>query len=222
MNTFSKYKVIAFDAYGTLFDVASIDRRLTGHFGDHAVDVAALWRRKQLEYTWLRSLMQRYSDFEQLTEDALRYACRRLSLELDPAVRTDLMQHYQHLDTFPEVVGALEALSHHTSLVILSNANQQLLERAVDHNGIGPFLDDIFSVERLRKFKPSPEVYRLPLRERGLDPHELLFVSANAWDVAGAQAAGLPVAWVRRGHSQPEELDYQPDAEISGLTELAI
>lgn len=214
-------KVIAFDAYGTLFDVASIDRRLAHHFGDRAAPLAAIWRQKQLEYTWLRSLMQRYTGFEQLTVDALRYACRRLDLPLAPSVLTDLLRHYRRLDLYPEVAGALQSMCARYRLIILSNADRQLLERAVAHNGIGSMLDGILSVERLRTFKPSPQVYRLPLRELKLAPRELLFVSANAWDVAGAQAAGLPVAWVRRPGGQLDELDYWPDLEVNDLSELA-
>ncbi len=217
----SQYPVIAFDAYGTLFDVASIDRRLAHHFGGQAPALATLWRQKQLEYTWLRTLMQRYNDFEHLTEDALRYACRRLGQELLPAVLADLMHHYRQLDLYPEVAAALEALRRHSALVILSNANQELLERAVEHNRIGSLFDGIFSVEPLRKFKPSPDVYRLPLEERGLAPHELLFVSANAWDVAGAASAGLPAVWVRRTNGSLEELDCRPGLEVDDLAELA-
>lgn len=215
-------KAIVFDAYGTLFDISSIDRRLGEHFGEQAPQIAALWRRKQLEYTWLRTLMNRYRPFYTITADALRYACQSLGLMVDEAIVDDLMDHYRRLAVYPEAPEALHRLSRRFELAILSNADADLLERALTFNEIGIFFRRIFSVEVLGKYKPAPEVYQLPAAGLGLEPEALLFVSANPWDVAGAGAAGLQVAWIRRVPQVMESLGYSPDLVLENLTELAI
>ncbi len=213
-------KAVIFDAYGTLLDLTTIDRRLEFHFGDRAPGLAALWRRKQLEYTWLRTLMDDYRDFSEITADALVYACRQLQLQPKPSVLSDLIEHYYRLEIFPDVLEALPRLQPHFKLAILSNADTNLLEEAVKYNRIAPYLAAVLSVDAIRRFKPSPEVYRLPARELGLDSRRLLFVSTNAWDVCGAKAAGLRVAWLQRQPTAMEELGQQPDLIVNDLHEL--
>ncbi len=221
MSELSHIKAVVFDAYGTLFDVVTINERLEHYFGAKAAEVGAVWRRKQLEYTWLRTLMNRYKDFEGLTRDALLYACEELMLTIDTKMMDDLMKHYQRLQTYPEVKDSLHRLHRFYELAILSNANELLLDRAVLHNEIGPYLKAIFSVDQLGKYKPVPEVYQLPSAGLGLEKSALLFVSSNTWDVAGAKSAGLQVVWVKRKTGVMEQLEVAPDLIIRNLDELA-
>lgn len=214
-------KAIVFDAYGTLFDISSIDRRLAGYFGEQAPQVAALWRRKQLEYTWLHTLMNRYRPFSELTADALQYTCQTLGLPIDPVLIEELMDQYQRLTVFPDVPEALHRLSRRFSVNILSNADPDLLAQAVAFNEIGSWVQEIFSVEALGKFKPSPEVYQLPATHKGLESKAILFVSSNSWDVAGAGSAGLQVAWIQRVPQVMDPLGYTPGLVLRDLAELA-
>lgn len=214
-------KAVVFDAYGTLFDVASIDEQLSDHFGDKAPEVAALWRRKQLEYTWLRTLMNRYRNFEGLTRDALVYACEKLMLTIETSTIDDLMDHYKRLSVYPEVARALQSMSKHFKLAILSNANLNLLEQAVEHNEIHSFLNSIFSADEIGEFKPTPAVYQLPADGLRINKKEILFVSSNTWDVAGAKAAGMRVAWLKRRNDVMEQLGNAPDIIVGDLRELA-
>lgn len=221
MPDLTRLKAIIFDAYGTLLDVASIDQALAFHYGDQAATLATLWRRKQLEYTWLRTLMGQYRDFYDLTADALTFACRQLQLDLDQKILSDLMDHYDRLEVFPDVPAALHRLHHHFELAILSNANTDLLARAVTHNHVDQYFQAIFSVDRIRKFKPSPEVYRLPAVGLGLEINAQLFVSSNTWDVCGAKAFGLKAAWLKRGTGVLDQLGQEPDLVVNNLEELA-
>lgn len=214
-------KTILFDAYGTLFDLASIDSALSELYGEKAQEIARIWRQKQLEYSWLRTLMGRYVDFYELTGDALAYALEAVGLESSPDGRKALMQEYYRLKAFPEVAGALSRMKGKFHLAILSNANPSLLERAVSFNGLDDLLDDFISADELHLYKPSPAIYQLPEKKLGLAPWNLLFVSANTWDVAGAAACGLQVAWAMREPAVPEKLGLKPDTIVKGLDELA-
>ena len=214
-------KTILFDAYGTLFDISSIDAALEERYGELAREAALLWRRKQLEYTWLRSLMGRYVDFYDLTADALAYTLEACGLESSPADRKALMQEYYRLRAFPEVQAALRRMKGKFHLAILSNANPSLLEHAVTFNGLDELLSDFISADELHLYKPAPAVYRLPEKKLGLAPWNLLFVSSNTWDVAGAAACGLQVAWAKRTPAIPEKLGIRPDTVVKDLLELA-
>lgn len=221
MSSINTIQAIAFDAYGTLFNVASIDARLIHHFGDKAAEIGPLWRRKQLEYTWLRTLMGKYKDFYALTEDALAFACIHTNIEASEAIVADLMDHYNRLSIYPEVLAGLEALSQHFKLAILSNANPELLEKAVAHNQIGHTLSTVLSVHPLRQFKPVPSVYQLAVSHWRASKENILFVSSNTWDVAGAKSFGLQVAWIKRKQGQLEQLGFTPDLEVDNLKDLA-
>lgn len=221
METLNSVKAIVFDAYGTLFNIASIDKQLEHHFGEKAGPIGATWRRKQLEYTWLRTLMGKYKDFFSLTKDALTYACTQQSVALKSDVVDDLMEHYYKLEVYTEVPEALQKLSTSYKLAILSNANPELLERATAYNTIKTHLGAIFSVDPLRQFKPVSSIYQLPASHWEIAKNEILFCSSNTWDVSGAKAAGLRVAWINRNNGQEEQLGYSPDIMVHNLLELA-
>ncbi len=208
-----------FDAYGTLFDVQSVVeacRTLT----DDAPALAALWRSKQLEYTWLRSLMGRYEDFWAVTEAALDFACRRLGLVPGAAERARVMEAYLTLDPFPEVRGVLTRLRG-LPCAILSNGTPRMLEAAVTHAGLAGAFTALLSVDAVRIYKPAPQVYALGPAHLGVPREAIGFVSANAWDVAGAKAFGFRVVWVNRTGAPGETLGLAPDLEVADLEELA-
>ncbi len=207
-----------FDAYGTLFDVHSVieaGRALTSD----PLALSALWRQKQLEYTWLRSLMGRYEDFWAVTEAALRHALRRLGIAAGPADVARLMDAYNRLACFPEVPEALARLAGRPR-AILSNGAPRMLAAAVASSGLGAALDHVISVDRVRIYKPAPAVYALGPETLGVPAAELLFVSSNAWDVAGAKAFGYRVAWCNRLGAPEEELGVRADYVVSNLLEL--
>ena len=210
---------LLFDAYGTLFDVHSVveaGRALT----DDPQQLSAVWRQKQLEYTWLRSLMGRYEDFWSVTDAALTFACRRLGLHPEPAARQRLLDAYLTLDAFPEVPEVLERLRG-LPCAILSNGAPRMLDAVVAHNRLEAHLRHVISVDAVRTFKPHPAVYALGPARLGLPRETLGFVSSNAWDVAGAKAFGFRVAWVNRQSAPREELGVAPDLEVRDLVELA-
>jgi 2-haloacid dehalogenase len=207
-----------FDAYGTLFDVHSVveaGRALT----DDPLALSVLWRQKQLEYTWLRSLMGRYEDFWSVTEAALRYSVKRLGLRADEAVLGRLMDAYLTLACFPDVPKALARLAGRPR-AILSNGAPRMLAAAVASSGLGAALDHVISVDRVKVYKPAPAVYALGPATLGAPADELMFVSSNAWDVAGAKAAGYRVAWCNRTGAPEEELGVRTDWVVSNLAEL--
>jgi 2-haloacid dehalogenase len=206
-----------FDAYGTLFDVHSIVDAGAAITADPAA-LSLLWRQKQLEYTWLRSLMGRYEDFWAVTEAALRYAVRRLDIGASEAQIRALMDAYLHLACFPDVRDALAGLP--PPRAILSNGAPKMLEAAVRSSGLAPLLDHVISVDRVRTYKPAAAVYALGPEILGIPANELLFVSSNAWDVAGAKSFGYRVAWCNRLGAPEEELGVHADYVIRSLREL--
>ena len=209
-----------FDAYGTLFDVHAVIEAGRAITADPAT-LSATWRQKQLEYTWLRSLMGRYVDFWAVTESALRYAIRRLALSATEAQIAGLMRAYLSLACFPEVAGALERLAGRPR-AILSNGSPKMLEAAVAASGLARHLDHVISVDAVRTYKPSPRVYALGPERLGIPAAALLFVSSNAWDVAGAKAFGYRVAWCNRANAPDEELGVSADYVIARLDELPL
>jgi 2-haloacid dehalogenase len=207
-----------FDAYGTLFDVHSVveaGREITGD----PLALSTLWRQKQLEYTWLRALMGAYADFWAVTEAALRYAIRRLGLSANDVQVRRLMDAYLALACFPEVTAALRRLAGRPR-AILSNGSPAMLAAAVAASGLGAMLDHVISVDRVKTYKPSPRVYALGPETLGVPAGELLFVSSNGWDVAGAKAFGYQVAWCNRTGAPEEELGARPDLIVSTLGAL--
>jgi 2-haloacid dehalogenase len=207
-----------FDAYGTLFDVNSIVEAGRAITSDPQ-ELSALWRQKQLEYTWLRSLMGRYEDFWTVTEAALIYSVRRLGLSVTDAHIAALMDAYNRLSCFPEVRKALARLTGRPR-VILSNGSPKMLAAAVGAAALSHLFDHVISVDRVRIYKPAPAVYALGPQTLGIPAEELLFVSSNAWDVAGAKACGFQVAWCNRAGAPQEELGVRADYVVRDLGEL--
>jgi 2-haloacid dehalogenase len=211
-----------FDAYGTLFDVHSAVGRHKPRIGEAADAVSMLWRGKQLEYTWLRSLMGRHVDFWRITGDALDYALETYDID-DPDLRGDLMQAYMELDAYPEVeevLGKLRGAGYRTA--ILSNGSPEMLAAAVEGAGIGDLLDANLSIEEVGIYKPDPRVYQLAVDRLDVRPGEVSFQSSNAWDAVGAATFGFRVAWVNRFGQRRERLTADPDAEIGDLRELPV
>jgi 2-haloacid dehalogenase len=216
----SHIRACVFDAYGTLFDVHSAVGKHRSRLGEHAEQVSQLWRTKQLEYTWLRSLMGQYRDFWQVTQDALDFAFATYGLT-DQALRLDLMQAYLQLDCYPEVTATLQQLKERGyRTAILSNGSPTMLNTAIDHAGISHLIDVTLSVESVGIYKPSPRVYQLAVEQLAVAAHEISFQSANAWDAAGAASAGLRVVWINRFNQQWERLGTVPDAELPSLRAL--
>jgi 2-haloacid dehalogenase len=217
---FQGARAAVFDAYGTLFDVASAAERAKGTLGERWKPLAELWRAKQLQYTWLRALMGKHADFWHVTADALDFAMESLGIA-DQDLRARLMGLYERLGAYPEARPALEALrAKGLKIAILSNGTPRMLAAAAEAAGISPLLDGILSVETVGVYKPSPSVYRLALDRLRLWPAEIVFVSANGWDAHAAKAFGLRVAWCNRTGQPPERIPERPDAEIRSLAEL--
>jgi 2-haloacid dehalogenase len=214
-------KACVFDAYGTLFDVHAPAAALAAELGEKSPAISAQWRTKQLEYTWLRSLMGRYADFSQVTADALDYVLEANDLAGAP-VRDKLLTLYTSLTAYPDAapcVMALKAAGARTG--ILSNGSPSMLAAAVTSANLGASLDYILSVDTVRIYKPSPEVYRLACNAFGAEPDEIAFVSANGWDCAGAAAFGFRVIHVNRFHQADERLGAGPEVHVENLLEAA-
>jgi len=213
-------KACVFDAYGTLFDVHSAVGKYYERLGDVADQVSALWRTKQLEYTWLRSLMKKHVDFWQITRDGLDYALDVFNIT-DQQLRNDLIEAYLQLQCYPEVPDTLQKLkAGGRKIAILSNGSPAMLEAVVKSSGLADLVQTILSVETVGVFKPHPAVYQLAVDRLGVAAPEIVFMSSNAWDAVGATAFGLRVAWINRFDQRPERLPYQPDTEIKTLAEL--
>jgi 2-haloacid dehalogenase len=210
---------LVFDAYGTLFDVHSVVALCEELWPGRGAQLSQLWRTKQLEYTWLRSLMGRYEDFARVTETALRYACAALQLPCDDAKRDRLMRAYLHLATFPEVTETLRKL-HGIKLAILSNGAPAMLRDVVSNSGLGGLIPDVLSVDELSIYKPAPQVYRLAVDRLGAPATAIGFVSSNCWDAAGAKSFGFRTFWVNRAGAPLDGLGFAPDHELRSLAEL--
>ncbi|QBR02117.1 haloacid dehalogenase type II [Paraburkholderia pallida] len=214
-------KAIAFDLYGTLFDVHSVVARCDEHFPGRGREISNLWRQKQLEYTWLRSLMNRYVTFEHATEDALRYTCKHLGLDLDDDVCKALCDAYLRLLPFPEVPETLPELRRRgLKLAVLSNGSPHSIGAVVGHAGLVGEFDHLLSVDPVRVYKPDDRAYRLAEQAFGVTRSSILFVSSNAWDATGARYFGFPTCWINRAGNVFEEMGQAPDWEVRGLDEL--
>ena len=214
----AKPQAIIFDAYGTLFDVNSvIDAGRAVTADPHALSM--LWRQKQLEYTWLRALMGRYEDFWTVTEEALRFTLIRLGIAADENKIRRLMEAYLSLSTFPEVHDALGAMPN-IPLGILSNGTPKMLDAALRSSGIESRFAHVLSVDAVRTYKPSPAVYEMGTRAFDLAAEDILFVSSNGWDVAGAMAFGYSTCWCNRTGVPMENLGMMPDIEVAHLVTI--
>lgn len=214
---FARVSVCVFDAYGTLFDVHSAVGRHAARLGESAASVSQTWRAKQLEYTWLRSLMRRYAPFSRVTADALDYALDMHGAG-DAALRADLLDAYLRLDAYTEVASVLDGLrAAGLATAILSNGDPRMLDGAVGAAGLGSRLDAVLSVDSIGVYKPDPRVYELACTHFGVGPEQISFQSANAWDAVGAAAFGFRVVWCNRFGQKPERLSPAADVEASDL-----
>jgi 2-haloacid dehalogenase len=236
-------RAVVFDAYGTLYDVQSVAAVTEEAFPGYGEIITQIWRIKQLEYSWLRSLMRRYRDFSAITRESLAYTLRVLGLEYDSSTFERIIEKYLHLDLYPDAAAALAALRG-CKLAILSNGSTGMLSALVRNSGLDRVLDATISVDSQKIFKPAPEAYSLIEFALGVPPAEVLFVSSNPWDACGAKAFGLNVAWIERVtpeamalacaksdvvtpltlfkaiRTQMDELGIEPDYRIHALSEL--
>ena len=216
-------KGIVFDLYGTLYDVHSVAGRCSEYFPGRGLEISMVWRQKQLEYTWLRSLMGHYLSFEEATEHALLYTCKHLKLPLNDEAQRTLSDAYLKIQPFPEVPAALAELqSMNLPLAILSNGSENSIRNVVGHSGLTSRFTHLISVEAVEVFKPHPNVYHLAEKAFDQDRSQILFVSSNAWDASGARHFGFPVCWVNRTGNTFEELGQTPDHIIDHLDQLPV
>jgi len=236
-------QAVVFDAYGTLYDIQSVAAITEEAFPGYGEIITQIWRIKQLEYTWMRSLMRRYEDFSVITKDSLAYTIRILGLKHDAATFERIMDKYLHLDLYPDASAMLGALKGR-KLAILSNGSSGMLNTLVRNSGLDRVLDATISIDSQKIFKPAPDAYALIESTLGVPPAEVLFVSSNPWDACGAKSFGLNVAWIERVtpeamalacvksdvvapltmfkaiRMQMDELGVQPDYRIKSLADL--
>jgi 2-haloacid dehalogenase len=213
-------RACVFDAYGTLFDYASAAARCREMPGDQAAPLTALWRDKQLQYTWLRSLQGRYVNFAQVTAEALEFALAAFRLD-EPALHARLMSLYSSLECFPEVPAMLTRLrAAGLRTAILSNGSPEMLAAALAHSQIAHLFDAVLSVDEVGVYKPHPRVYQLAVDRLAVAPTEIAFLSANGWDAFAASAFGMRVVWCNRYAQPPERLPGRPEAVIDTLARL--
>ena len=210
-------EALVFDAYGTLFDVHSVQRRCDAFFPGKGAQLSQLWRAKQLEYTWQRTLMRRYMPFSAITREALAYACETLGLELTAERMEALMGEYLMLATFPEVPQAMKRLEGR-KLAILSNGSPDMLEPLVEHSGLR--LDAVLSVDEVKLFKPAPEVYDLAVKRLQVKKEHIGFVSSNCWDALGARSYGFVSFWINRTGAPLDRLGVQPRKVVKSLDDV--
>ena len=221
ISPFHDIQACVFDAYGTLLDVGAAAARCRDDLGDQAESLAELWRAKQLQYTWLSSLMGRHRDFYEITGLALDFAMDTLNLR-SKALRTKLMALYEILDAYPEVPDLLETLKQAgMKTAILSNGSPKMLATAVKAAGLDNSLNEVISIEDAGIYKPSPSVYQLAVDQLGVAREHICFVSSNGWDATGAAAFGFQVAWINRTGQKPETLGFPAKAELPDLSGLA-
>ena len=213
----SSLQALVFDAYGTLFDVHSVLRRCDSFFPGRGAALSQLWRAKQLEYTWQRSLMNRYAPFSTVTREALAYACEALSLDLTAERMEALMGEYNMLSPFADVEPTLARFASFKK-AILSNGSPDMLAPLVENSGLK--FDAVLSVDEVGAYKPSPEVYELAVSRLDLSREEVGFVSSNCWDALGAKSFGFTVFWINRGGAPVDRLGFKPDAVLTTLGEM--
>lgn len=209
-------RAFVFDAYGTLFDVHSVQTRCESLWPGKGAQLSQLWRTKQLEYTWLRSLMRRYAPFSEVTKEALLVACEFLRLKIQESDKQALLAEYRRLALFPDVRHALAALK--VKQAILSNGSPDMLDPLVAHSGLR--FDAVLSVDAVKVYKPAPEVYQLAVERLGVPKEDIGFVSSNGWDAAGAKSFGFSVYWINRTGAPVERLGFAPDRILESLGEI--
>ena len=214
-------QVIIFDAYGTLFNINSIDNLLSDFFGDRSIVVAQTWRQSQLSYTWLNTLMQRYDNFATITKQSLLYALAVHQVSFEDSQIDLLLEKYGQLQVYPEVPAELSKLANHHRLGILSNAQLDWLLSGTNHNDIQNAFEHILSADSIQKYKPTPSVYQIAVSAFQVLPEHIYFISSNNWDVSGAASFGLNAIWLNRNMNQPfNNMGVNPYLEINQLSDL--
>jgi 2-haloacid dehalogenase len=211
-------EALVFDAYGTLYDVHSVMTRCESCWPGKGAQLSQLWRAKQLEYTWQRSLMRRYVPFSTVTREALAYTCAALGLQLSVAQMEGLMGEYLRLATYPDVAHSLQSLK--MKCAILSNGSPDMLLPLVEHSGLK--LDAVLSVDEVKIFKPAPQVYELAVQKLAVPKNRIGFVSSNCWDALGAKSYGFTVYWINRAAAPVDRLGFQPDRVLKSLHEILL
>ena len=220
MSDILNVKACVFDAYGTVFDIHAPTAAIADELGDKAQSLSEMWRAKQLQYTWLRSLMGAYTDFWQVTGDGLDYALAAHDID-NPDIRQRLMDLYLTLDAYPDAVATLQQLKDAGYATgILSNGSPDMLAAAAENSGLTPLLDQVLSVQDVGIYKPSARVYQLAVDRMGVSAQEICFVSANAWDVSGAADFGFQVAHLNRFGQPAERLPGTPKTVMKSLADL--
>ena len=209
-------EAFVFDAYGTLYDVHSVAARCESCWPGKGAQLSQLWRAKQLEYTWQRSLMRRYALFSTVTREALAYSCEALKLELSVAQMEALMSEYTRLSLYPDVSATLHAVKGKKA--ILSNGSPDILLPLVKNSGVE--IDEVISVDQLKIFKPAPQVYQLAVDTLKVPTDRIGFVSSNCWDALGAKSFGFKVYWINRTGAPIDRLGFQPDGILGSLRDL--
>ncbi len=210
-------RALVFDAYGTLFDVHSVQARCEALWPGKGAQLSQLWRAKQLEYTWQRSLMRRYAPFSQVTVDALLFSCEFLGLKIEKKEKQTLMDEYRRLALYPDVVTAMKKLKSKKT-AILTNGSPDMIEPLVAQSGLR--FDAVLSVDALQVFKPAPEVYQLAVDRLQTPKEEIGFVSSNCWDALGAKSFGFAVYWINRAQAPVDRTGFQPDRIVKSLDEI--
>jgi 2-haloacid dehalogenase len=212
-------KAIIFDAYGTLFDVNSAAEKCKDKIGDKWEGFANYWRTTQLEYTWLRSLMKKHKNFWQVTEDSLDKSMK--TYNIDSSMKNELLDLYKKLSPFKEVPEVLKLLKEKNfKLAILSNGTPSLLKELVKSNKLDNIFDDLFSIEEVGIYKPDSKVYDIPINKYQIKKEEIVFLSANTWDVSGGGNYGYNSIWVNRNNNIFDNLDFKPKIQITDLKQL--
>ena len=212
---------LVFDAYGTLFDIHSVQARCEVFWPGKGAQLSQAWRAKQLEYTWQRSLMARYVPFSVVTREALEYACAFLGLVAGPKEKEALMNEYLNLAAYPEVAAALGKLKGR-KLAILTNGSPDMIEPLVKNRGLEKTFDAVLSVDELKIYKPAPAVYELVVRKLKIPKEDIGFVSSNCWDALGAKSFGFTVYWINRAKAPVDRLGFQPDEIVGGIHEILL
>lgn len=213
-------KAILFDAYGTLYDVHSVMKKCNELYPGKGKQISQIWRQKQLDYVWIRSLMDRYADFWSITKEALCYSLEELELQYNEKIVKEILDEYLNLNLYPEVIEALN-IFYPRKLAILSNGNLKMLNKLAKNTSLDKHLDDIISVDDFKVYKPKPDAYYLAAKRLGFDKEEILFISSNGWDVAGSKSFGFKVGWLNRFGKPVDRLGIIPDFIASDLKELA-
>jgi 2-haloacid dehalogenase len=212
-------KVFVFDVYGTLFDVYSVKKICEEMYPEMGNKISQLWRKKQLEYSFLRQLMGNYIDFFQITKDALLYTCQKLNVEVTEEKLKKLVETYDHLKPYPETLDVLTALKN-CKKVIFTNGTYNMIEKLLKNSNLHLYFDEIISVDEIKQYKPTPMCYHLVVERLQVGREKILFISSNTWDIAGAKNFGFQTAWINRNHEVMDLIGIEPDFIYKDLTEL--